>query len=666
MKKWLIVGGVILVSGASYYYYTSQNTAQATVIQTVSVQTGSLRNVVKATGKVYPIQSSSLAFSRQWTISKIYKKIGDSVKSGDIITEIDAKSAYLDIENAKISLSNAENNYQKIIAWSNQTDTIRANNTLVESQANLELQKKNYDAMILEQKNSIFTAQNTIKSLEEKLSIAEWDLDYTKQTLTTNTTENNLERDISNDFALIDQVYQSLPDTIKTIKDTILIEDKSNPKYGDLWATNLTTKTNAENSYVSVIEKKKNFDALMPTIRESNTSIDTILSWLQTTKNMLESINESISYAIAEQRASNQSVYVTNTSIDSTVASLQTVGSTISTKLSNVNSAIANLKSYWNDAVQNLQNKNTLAQKTATVNSAKNDLTQAKQNLVSTKQNYDTKILQAKQNLESAQNNVKLNDSNYKDILNGATKDELVSASNAVKSAQISLEKANLTLKDYQIVATFDGTIRDIPWTLWVNTASTDTVLIENTGAYEIQVSLDQIDIVKVQAGMSANITLDAFANTIFTGTVSSVSANPTETSNVVSYMAKILLPKTEKPIFAQMSATVEIVIAEKNNVLTIPAKATKSEQWKTFVQVQIGRGNNWKTEKKEVILWITDNGKVEVLSWVTLGEKIVVGTINIGKNATGSGNTNRSATRSIIGWAWGWIGGWGGRPPGM
>lgn len=85
---------------------------------------------------------------------------------------------------------------------------------------------------------------------------------------------------------------------------------------------------------------------------------------------------------------------------------------------------------------------------------------------------------------------------------------------------------------------------------------------------------------------MNAKISLDAYADSTFTGTVSSVSPTPVEASNVVSYTAKILMPAIDKEIYSNMSATVQIIIAEKNDVLVIPTKATKSEKGKTYVQV--------------------------------------------------------------------------------
>lgn len=108
---------------------------------------------------------------------------------------------------------------------------------------------------------------------------------------------------------------------------------------------------------------------------------------------------------------------------------------------------------------------------------------------------------------------------------------DITSAKNSIAQSQISLEKANLALKDYQIVATFDGVITDIPWITGDTTLSTEGISIDNKNMYAIELSLDQIDIVKVKPGMPAKIVLDAFPKETYTGVVESISAVPTVTS---------------------------------------------------------------------------------------------------------------------------------------
>jgi hypothetical protein len=54
-------------------------------------------------------------------------------------------------------------------------------------------------------------------------------------------------------------------------------------------------------------------------------------------------------------------------------------------------------------------------------------------------------------------------------------------------------------MKDYQVIASFDGTVEDIPWTIGETAEMTEGILIANKDTYKIELSLDQIDIVKVK-----------------------------------------------------------------------------------------------------------------------------------------------------------------------
>lgn len=77
MRKITYLLLTILILGGSYYLYAKFYGAKTTqgTTRSVTVSTGSIRNVVKVTGKVYPVQESNLTFTKQGTITAIYKKV---------------------------------------------------------------------------------------------------------------------------------------------------------------------------------------------------------------------------------------------------------------------------------------------------------------------------------------------------------------------------------------------------------------------------------------------------------------------------------------------------------------------------------------------------------------------------------------------------------------
>lgn len=77
MRKIVYLLLTVIILGGSYYLYTKFYGAKTTITKstTVIVSSGSIRNVVKVTGKVYPVQESNLTFTKQGTITAIYKKV---------------------------------------------------------------------------------------------------------------------------------------------------------------------------------------------------------------------------------------------------------------------------------------------------------------------------------------------------------------------------------------------------------------------------------------------------------------------------------------------------------------------------------------------------------------------------------------------------------------
>ncbi len=630
--------------------------------QSTMVETWSIRTVVKATGKIYPVQESTISFAKQGTVTKVYKKVWDSVKKDDVIAEIDARSAYMDLKNAEISLSNAQNKYSELVNGGLEAEKLKSANTLSDSEAQLALLEKQYANLLTERDNAIKNAETTITSLQTSLEIAKWELEYVEKNISTDTTANNLEKDVSNAYTNIEQIYQLLPDYLKQIKDSSLIEDKTNPKYGDLGAKDNGIKASIEYLYTTASTQKTEFESSFTALKQNTTSVTQLLATLTKAKTILATLNNLSTLIVAEYRASNESIYIPNTLITSTVSEMQALSSTLSSKLSGVTSTIATLKGYGDDEIQELSDKNTLLSKKAAVKTVQNNLTKSEQELSTAKTSYEAKILSAQQGITSARNSIKINQINHSTTVGIGAKSELTSASNSVQSAKLSLEKTRLALKEYQIIANFDGIISDIPWVIGDTASTNEGISIQNTNAYEIDVSLDQADVVKVKAWMPVNITLDAYADLVLTGSVSSVSSTPTESSSVISYTAKIFLGNVEKEIFSQMSATVEIVTTERNNILMISSSATKSEKWKTYVEVLNGMWPNATATKTEVELGVSDNGKIEVLSWLTLGQRLKLSTSwSDQKTSTGNKTNSTTSTRSSQN-----FGGGMGVPPGF
>lgn len=230
--------------------------------------------------------------------------MGDSVKVGDLIAEVDAKTAKLDVESARVNLENAQNNLTKVIKGATQVEKIRASNTLFDSKAKLTELSKNYDSLLLEKENTLKTTNNNITSLEEKLNIAQNEYEYAEKNITTDTTTNNIERDVANGYSLLESTFQIIEPTLKDISDTILLKTKSDPAYGALGEKNPSLKAQVESLYDQAVTDSKSIETTLAEVRSHNTSLTSVLGGLIEMKKLIGEINTLTSLVISELRAS--------------------------------------------------------------------------------------------------------------------------------------------------------------------------------------------------------------------------------------------------------------------------------------------------------------------------------------------------------------------------
>src|SRR5205807_8876485 len=77
-----------------------------------------------------------------------------------------------------------------------------------------------------------------------------------------------------------------------------------------------------------------------------------------------------------------------------------------------------------------------------------------------------------------------------------------------------------------------------------------------------------------VRAGEAAQISVTAFPNVVFSGTVQQVRVNPTVVQNVVTYDAVVIVHDSSGRLFPGMTGQVTIDVATRQHVLVVPTAA--------------------------------------------------------------------------------------------
>jgi len=193
--------------------------------------------------------------------------------------------------------------------------------------------------------------------------------------------------------------------------------------------------------------------------------------------------------------------------------------------------------------------------------------------------------------------------------------------------AELSLESAELNLEKAVIVAPFDGVVADISITEGkeISTAAlaTPAISLVDTSEIEMPGFIDEIDIAMVQPGQEANILLDALPDEEVKGEVAFISPVGTIRAGVVSYGTTITLENPAGELRDGMSATAEVIIERRDDVLMIPNRAIRGTLENPKVLVLV----NEQEEEREITLGLTDGINTEVLSGLEEGEQVVLPT---------------------------------------
>ncbi|OAA90250.1 efflux RND transporter periplasmic adaptor subunit [Clostridium ljungdahlii] len=131
-------------------------------------------------------------------------------------------------------------------------------------------------------------------------------------------------------------------------------------------------------------------------------------------------------------------------------------------------------------------------------------------------------------------------------------------------------------------------------------------------------ISVDETDVTKLKVGQKADIKLNAFPDTKFTGTVTSISQQGQYSNGVSNFDVSVYFDEVQN-IKVGMSTEVSITTDSKNNVLVIPVEAVRDINGGKYVLVYDGN----KTSMKKVELGISDGKSVEVTNGLIAGEEV-------------------------------------------
>ena len=191
---------------------------------------------------------------------------------------------------------------------------------------------------------------------------------------------------------------------------------------------------------------------------------------------------------------------------------------------------------------------------------------------------------------------------------------DVVSARAALVTAETDLENATLR-------APLDGVVVSVNVEVGqqVN-ANAEAIEIADPSVVEVSGSVDEIDVLFLQSGAEALVSLEALGTETLRGTVSSIANSGTAQQGIVTYPVTIRVESTgDFQLPEGLSATAQVIIREQTDALLVPLQALYGTVQAPMVRVVIG--NN--VTERPVTLGINDDFWVVVEDGLREGETI-------------------------------------------
>lgn len=143
-------------------------------------------------------------------------------------------------------------------------------------------------------------------------------------------------------------------------------------------------------------------------------------------------------------------------------------------------------------------------------------------------------------------------------------------------------------------------------------------------GRLQATINLSEIDVIKVEPGQKSTLTIDAYPDKTFTGSVLSVDTSGKVSSGVTTYTIIILLDSTTIDIYPNMAVNANIILDSKSNILLVPANTVQSQNGQATVRVM----QNGQVKNIPVETGLSSDTQTEIISGISEGDKIITNII--------------------------------------
>ena len=572
MKNKFFIGGLLLLSilavGAFIYFGKGERSPDYTF---VTVRRGDLVEEVSVTGHVKPSEEVDLAFEAGGRTTKILARVGDKTEAGAVLMELENSELRSQLRQAEANL--------------------RAQELLLKQyQASLEVQEVKLEEL---EKGARL---EEIRVSETKVANATTALEDAEKSLI------NVRDKADSDLA---GLYGDVPGILNDV--FLKANDALNKQLDDLFS-NDNTQTPVLTFDTSDFQAKNDatFQRVLST--EALSRLETAIRYLGSSGSDREAaLSAAESDLIIIRNLLTRLFDVLNTAVGLGGTTLAAHKANTNTALTNINTVISSINTQEQYiAAQKITNQVNIDAAGKSVNDAKSVLALAESELTLKKAGSTTEQISS----QEAQ----------------VRQAEALLAS---QGAKIDEARANISVIQARIaktilVAPFQGTVtRQEAKVGEIITANQEVVSIISEERFQIEANVPEADIVKVNVGDGAVLSLDAYGpETVFRAKVVHIDPAETVVEGVSTYKVLLEFEEADERLKPGMTADLDIQTATRSNILFVPQRAIISKDEKKYVRVASGDA----LHEIEVTAGLrSSDGNIEIIDGLKEGEKIIL-----------------------------------------
>lgn len=593
-------GGIMVARGNTAAPKAEQRTA--------TVTRGSVSQTVTVSGSINAQGQARLAFKSGGKIAQIFVTSGQTVSLGQPLAKLDTTDLETAVATAQQNLANAQASYQKQLLSASDTQK-----SLTQARQNAA--------------DDLATAQATLSKLKASYASAKTNFGSFTDSATGGIAS-----------------FQNSLDTIQSQIDALIAEMRlvvGGGDTGDL--RNALNAITGANSPALQNARSNSVTLLSPAVADYQNAKAAVLSGVadydaafaagNDTSNMPSGFQlTQTNYTISASRLSS--------ALDTTSSVLGTVLSAVTSAQSSLNTqSTRDLHSpfdQWRTDLASLFNYVTSQQQS--VSTLKLKLSQATSYLTTMNDTVGGSIATATQNIVTTQQRGQQSiDSATSAVANiplnlQSAQVSIDNANSAVATATSNLDSAVLTAPAAGIVASIANQVGEF---VSGGTTNSAFIVLTNTQSLVLHGTIGESDVAKLKLGQVANLTVDALTGQRMTGRVTSLDPVATISSGVPVYGIDIAVDVPGSGIKAGMSASASVILASKQNVLTVPNTTIRTVNGQRGVQVL----KDGEIVDTAATFGLSNDTVTEVISGLAEGDVVVIPTV---KATTTSANPNR------------------------